>query len=214
LRDDRELRPGVCKSRCQQGPPNAAAGAQEGDKSQGYQQPTEPVCGPVSVAIRPGEGNGDRCCRMPGGVLVACRRCVRQKPIHINLARRRLAGGELIDAGSGRDRGWRDLPGGIRQADGNGVEDLDRGRGLRWLGWLRRRGVHQLRVRILDRLRSARRRLGLLRSGNAPTYGITTNKLPGHGVFRRLEPAFAVAIEAIDPVLAGNGRSRLPQAAL
>jgi hypothetical protein len=123
-----------------------------------------------------------------------------------------LVGGELIDAGPGEDGGRRDLRCGHRLRAWRGVDHLDRlddlelGRGRRWLGRLRRRGVHHLRTRIFDLLLLlARSGLVLLGSGGAPPRGAMTSRLfRQRAVFRGLEPAFAVAIVTIDPVLAGG----------
>ena len=84
---------------------------------------------------------------------------------------------------------------------GIGHFEISLGRGL--LGCFRRCGAKQLRTRVHDPLPLARRGLAFLGSGDTLLRGAMMNRLlRRRDLIGDLEPAFALAIETIDLVLA------------
>ena len=198
----------------QHGLPNDPARAQDGDEPQRHQQHAKPCLPAPPVIGRLDEGKSDRRTgRHGGGNLVAGGRRGRQKPLHVDLARcaavgRGLIAPEVFDGcrrHEGRDR---------RSQDGSGISHLDLGRRPRRLRCFRRCGARQLRTRIRDLLSLAPRGLVLLGSGDTRLRDAMTNLLLRRGLLSGLEPALAVAVEPVDPALAGRRRLAGPRQAL
>ena len=167
---------------------------------------------PLSAASTRGKATG-----APGGTEAATWSLVAgaaaRSALHVDLARRAAVGRGLIAREvfdgcrrhEGRDR---------RSQDGSGISHLDLGRRPRRLRRFRRCGAQQLRTRIHDRLPLAPRGLVLLGSGDTRLRGAMTNLLLHRGLLSGLEPAFAVAVETVDPALAGRRRLAGPRQAL
>ena len=131
-----------------------------------------------------------------------CRAKIRQKHLYVDRVWCGVVGGEPIDCGLGSD-GCR---GHGRRGRGHGSFVDHLGRRCCRLRRVRRCGAQQLIPRIQNRP-VTQRDLVLLGSDDWPLRDITINRLVHRmSRFGGLEPAFAVTIEMIEPVLAQHRR--------